>query len=491
MNNRRKKTLILKIILFILFLVLLAGTEVYYLRQQQFYTLHFFPWTSINGIDVGNLTEDEAQELLEKSIDPYELTLNFRDGETETLTGEEMGYVYLPTKQVQELLSAQETGKWFLHLSDSKDYTVETPTGFSYEMLGETVYALPELAADRQKEPVDASLAWNGTEFEILPEDDGYMLDADLVYQAAYEAAKRKDAVLDVTQIEGAYGKASVRSDDELLNRQAGQLAELLPKCVITYDLPTGEQVLDGSVMINWLAQDKKGNYTIDQETWDKGLDAWFASLCEKADTRGKERTFESAHAGTVTLSGTPDYGWVMEREEEKRWLEEALKNQESSVHTPAFAEQELSSMDDHSGVGGTFIEADLTAQHLWVYSEGEVILETDLVSGMMTEFSHTPDGIWLLDYKETDTTLLGDINEEGEYGYAEYVYYWMRLNDDGIGLHDATWRDAFGGDIYLSDGSHGCLNLPLDAAVQIYDFIDSWIPVVIYYSEPYELIDQ
>ena len=157
----------------------------------------------------------------------------------------------------------------------------------------------------------------------------------------------------------------------------------------------------------------------------------------------------------------------------------------------PVWAKQELAGMDDHSGLGGSFIEADLTAQHLWVYQDGEVILESDLVSGVMTEYSHTPDGVWILDYKETDTTLLGDINEEGVYGYAEYVYYWMRLNDEGIGLHDATWREYFGGDIYIDYGSHGCLNLPLDVAMQIYNYIDETTPVIIYYAEPYELHEE
>lgn len=488
MKNRRKKSLILKITVFVLFLVLLVGAEVIYLWQQQFYASHFFPGTRINGMDVGGLTVGEVEKLLDGSIDAYSLTLTFRDGEQETLSGDSMGYARIPNQEVLELMGAQEPSWWFLHMTDTTDHKVTVTTGFSYEELAETVYSLPELQADRIKEPVDAALSWDGSRFVITPEDDGYKPDPAVIYEAVYEAARSKAAALDVTAVEGAYTLAAVRSDDALLQRQAEQLDSLLPKTVITYNLPSGQEVLDGKVMEKWLAKDAEGNYSLDEKTWDEGISAWLADFADRVDTVGKERTFESAHAGTVTLSGTSDYGWAIDRRAEFEWLKEAVRSGETMNRQPVWAKQELAGMDDHSGLGGSFIEADLTAQHLWVYQDGEVILESDLVSGVMTEYSHTPDGVWILDYKETDTTLLGDINEEGVYGYAEYVYYWMRLNDEGIGLHDATWREYFGGDIYIDYGSHGCLNLPLDVAMQIYNYIDETTPVIIYYAEPYEL---
>ena len=50
-----------------------------------------------------------------------------------------------------------------------------------------------------------------------------------------------------------------------------------------------------------------------------------------------------------------------------------------------------------------------------------------------------------------------------------------------GIGLHDATWRSKFGGDIYVTNGSHGCINLPKDKAEKIYDIIDKNMPIIVY----------
>ena len=53
-----------------------------------------------------------------------------------------------------------------------------------------------------------------------------------------------------------------------------------------------------------------------------------------------------------------------------------------------------------------------------------------------------------------------------------------------GIGLHDASWRNSFGGDIYINNGSHGCINLPLEAAEKLYNIINSEMPIIVYKSE-------
>ena len=64
--------------------------------------------------------------------------------------------------------------------------------------------------------------------------------------------------------------------------------------------------------------------------------------------------------------------------------------------------------------------------------------------------------------------------------GYASPVSYWMPF-DGGIGLHDATWRYKFGGEIYKTNGSHGCVNMPLSTAKTIYENIESDTPIIVY----------
>ena len=78
--------------------------------------------------------------------------------------------------------------------------------------------------------------------------------------------------------------------------------------------------------------------------------------------------------------------------------------------------------------------------------------------------------------YKQEHATLNGD-------NYSTPVNYWMPFNGN-VGLHDATWRKSFGGDIYLTSGSHGCVNLPFDKAREIYNIVDKTMPIIVYKSK-------
>ena len=49
------------------------------------------------------------------------------------------------------------------------------------------------------------------------------------------------------------------------------------------------------------------------------------------------------------------------------------------------------------------------------------------------------------------------------------------------VGLHDAPWRTAFGGTIYLEGGSHGCVNMPPAAAATLFNNVSAGFPVVVH----------
>ena len=102
-------------------------------------------------------------------------------------------------------------------------------------------------------------------------------------------------------------------------------------------------------------------------------------------------------------------------------------------------------------------------------------MFETDFVSGNINNPGCvTPAGIFGLTYKTTNAVLRGA-------DYETPVNYWMPFYGN-FGMHDATWRSSFGGDIFLTNGSHGCLNLPLDAAAVIYGYVSEGSPIICYY---------
>ena len=119
-------------------------------------------------------------------------------------------------------------------------------------------------------------------------------------------------------------------------------------------------------------------------------------------------------------------------------------------------------------------MEINLTAQHLFYYQDGELILESDFVSGNSARGYDTPAGVYGITYKQRDATLTGET-------YETPVSYWMPFNGN-IGMHDASWRAAFGGDIYKTNGSHGCINLPVSVAAELYGYVEKGTPVICYY---------
>ncbi len=123
--------------------------------------------------------------------------------------------------------------------------------------------------------------------------------------------------------------------------------------------------------------------------------------------------------------------------------------------------------------VGDTYVEVNLNAQHIWYIVDGDVYLESDCVTGNYGS-ADTPEGFHEVNDKMSPCVL------EAE-DYRTEVTYWMPFIGGGWGLHDASWRSSFGGDIYKGDGSHGCVNLPYDVAEKLYHHIEVGTPVIVY----------
>ena len=114
-------------------------------------------------------------------------------------------------------------------------------------------------------------------------------------------------------------------------------------------------------------------------------------------------------------------------------------------------------------GYGLDYIDVNIENQHVILFENARKVMESDCVSGLPTAERRTHKGVFKIDYKQRNRILRGS-----QRLYASFVNYWMPF-DGGIGLHDATWRGSFGGNIYKYSGSHGCVNLPLSFAKKLY----------------------
>lgn len=235
----------------------------------------------------------------------------------------------------------------------------------------------------------------------------------------------------------------------------------------ITYDWNGQVEIVDGNLIHDWLSTE--GNKVlIDAEA----VRAYVELLAKRNDTYGKNRSFQTTSGNVLSLrSGA--YGWKTDVEAETQALLEEIKKGKTRNKEPVY--QSKGYVKGLNDIGSSYVEINLSTQHLFLYEKGIIIFEADFVSGNMANGSTTPAGVFGLTYKTTEATLQGE-------DYESFVHYWMPFNGN-IGMHDATWRTEFGGDIYLTNGSHGCVNLPLESAAFLYNYLREGFPVVCYYE--------
>ena len=149
-------------------------------------------------------------------------------------------------------------------------------------------------------------------------------------------------------------------------------------------------------------------------------------------------------------------------------------QNGESVTVEPEYARTGYCRATDD--IGDSYAEVDITNQKVFVYKDGELVIESDCVTGMANDPSReTPPGVykvWSMDRNR----ILGTMEA---YGYEQPVDYWIYFTEIDIGFHDLL-RSAYGGEIYKTNGSHGCVNLPLDVAAEMYDTVEIGYPVIV-----------
>ena len=457
-----------------------ALTGSLYIGKALDYDNIFIPGTIINGIDVSERTVKETEELLGE----YALTVSFRDGKDLTVDGSEIDYHYVSDGSLDRLMEGQNRYLWLYGMYRNTEYTIEEKKEYSKDKLLNILAAFPQMQKANMTEPHDAYLDYRNEQFEVVPEDEGTAFDPDQVTEMILEAVNTEKETLDLEHTENVYRAPEVRKDDEQLNRNCEQLNELAG-ARIEYELPGGgTKVLDGSVMWDWLEMDDEGDYYRDDDEWDACVTDYVRELADEVDTVYKEHPFTTHEGDEIMLPGIGYYGYRIDKKEEESLLWDELDENEKVTREPVYWRTEASDPDDNHGFGGNYVEVDLSLQHLWVYEDGEVIFETDVVSGLNDAKHRTPAGAFFAYDKKRDTTLRGDKQEDGEWGYETDVAYWIRLTDTGIGLHDASWRYSFGGDIWRWNGSHGCINIPTWAMPTIYDIVETDRPVAVHYGD-------
>ncbi len=437
---------------------------VIYIGFALFFESHFSFGTKIDGISVGGRSAAGVEKLIDQEIREYALELSGREGASGTIAGSSIALAPVFQGEVAGLLEEQKGYEWIVTLFQGKELELEKSVSFDGEALAEEIARLPFMNGE-QRDPSDASYSEYDSEagYTLVPADYGTKIDEEAFYQAVVDAVSGLDETLDLSEAH-CYEEPAVGDDDEELLSLIEDLNRYV-QTVITYEFGEEKEVLDAATIHTWL-KDEDGKIAVDEEAV---LD-YVKGLAKEHNTAYRPKEFETSYGTTVTISNG-FYGWKIDNAGEVEQILADLATGENITREPVYAQ--TANSHGENDYGDSYVEINLTAQHLFLYKDGNLVVESDFVSGNLSKGHATPTGAFGLTYKTTDAVLRGE-------DYATPVKYWMPYAGD-VGMHDATWRSSFGGNIYKTNGSHGCINLPRSVAKTIYETIEQGYPVLVY----------
>ena len=475
-KKRKKKRTGLIIFLVLLFLLAITGLAVSHYLYQRANSGLFFKETSLNGYDV---SEKSAKEVLSMMVKDFSapVTTVTEQGETVlTLSLKDMGYEVDEVKLLSQIKDCmtQQNLSLITSLFQGNNYEITVPFNFDQDTFDNAVSS-EKFSVPRVKS-VDATLEYDdkNQQYYIQPEVYGNeMDDADVRVIVKDEVDQlvvgdRPGQDLTVQIPEALYFTPSITADDQDMNRKMNAWNQYC-KAKITYTFGSEEKTVDWEEIRNWIVMDGDEAYISEEDMYN-----FVYALAEETDTYHYDRTFYTTSGRSIYFDGS-DYGFAIDKDHEVEQLLADIQSNTAVKREPVYAVRGFS-RNGRDDFNGFYVEVDLTAQHLYLYYEGSMVFDTPVVSGLPRNGRETASGVFTIPYKASPFRLTGG----GAGGWDVDVTYWMPFHD-GQGLHDASWRSNFGGNIYQTNGSHGCVNLPTYAAATIYSYIDSNYPIVLY----------
>lgn len=437
-----------------------------------FFSSHFYFHTTINGVDYSLQSVSKVEDAMTQEVGVYKLSLKEADGDVDVIDGQQIDLSYKKGEELNTVLKNQNVFLWPRSLWENFD--IQAPVGVEYDetKLENLLNGLDCMKEENQVAPVSAVPEYDGQKFVVKAEELGSLINVDTFKEKVAEYIGGFRNTLDMVE-EDCYVKASYFSDSPEVIAACETMNAYLGASV-TYTFGDATEVVDGSVISQWLTTDENMNVTYNEE----GVSQYIASLAEKYDTYRKQRTFTSGSGNTVNVQGG-NYGWLIDQAAEIEALKANISNKEVVTKEPVY--KQTAASHGAADWGNTYVEVDLTNQYMYLFVNGSVVTSSPIVTGKPSEGSATPQGVYSIRYCKRNAVLRGPKKEDGTYEWESPVAFWMPFNG-AIGLHDATWQAAFGGSRYLTHGSHGCVNLPYNIAETVFNNVSAGTPVVCHY---------
>lgn len=441
-----------------------------YIGMLLYYRGHYFPNTIVGGISCGGQTADYVESQNIQYADDYLLSVYDRKGTKFHIRGRDIGYSYVATGEEQAILDRQNPFAWPYEVFQAHDTELDRSFVFDESRLSDQVASLSLYDEDYIEPPENAHLNITEDGYEVVEEIMGSTPVPEQVLAEIADTVNSQETTL--TLSDDCYVAPEIYATDSIIAGTAAQIDAYMAS-TIHYEIDGVDQNLSSKRILSMLDISEDGEVTVNEEK----VASFVQTLASTYNTYGDTRDFVTSKGDTIRIGGG-DYGWVINKKQEAAQILEDLSGGQPVSREPVYEQRAVQSgLDD---IGDTYVEIDYTNQHMWYYKDGELVLETDIVSGNVSRGNGSPDGVFKIVYCQRDATLVGEDYESSVKYFMPFAY--------NVGIHDASWRNSFGGEIYKRSGSHGCINAPEKAAKKMIDEMELGTPVIAYYREPVEL---
>lgn len=428
--------------------------------------------TWINGIYCTGMSSEQVSELLLQQYTYPSIEVQLLRNESQKLNYQEYGVRVDYSNAVDELLAQNSGWSWTRRENIFKNYVIEPEYRFDLDAMKQKLLSQEWLNQNIYDESKTVSIVKTLEDgFILVDETQDLLLQTKAVEKITNSIVKRMKFV-DLQ--EDCYANVPY-SDKMLVTIEKWKGIEAFQDFEFVYDFGDRKEIIDRGVVSDWIMLDEEGYIVYDEENLpvldEAMIEEYVAYLGSVYNTVGMERSFQTTRGDIVKVSGGA-YGNEIDLKAELKYLKNAFLNKEKEIRTPEYlSEAFVKGSDD---IGKTYIEIDMGNQMMYYYENGDLKLDTPIVTGNMKRNWDTPATVCYVYYKQKNRVLRGA-------NYATLVKYWMAVHGN-IGIHDASWRNEFGGDIYLTDGSHGCINTPLEKVKELYDMVEMGTPVIMFY---------
>lgn len=432
----------------------------------------FLPGTWINGVYCTGMDISEVEKSLleEESVEESFRVLN--NGVTvAVIPFTDIDFSVSYETQLQELMKKQNAITWGSMFFGFEKKQIEPVISFNEDKIKEKLTNTPFIKKNMQEAP--KVFVQKTTEYGYtLYDNTNDRIDTDKLSAYVNEAIFQGVRECDITSV-SCYKEIKKTGQMQATYALFEKIREI-QKTHVTYLFDDTTEEVDASVICDFIMLDDEGefvyddaeNLTIDYDS----IKEYVKNLTKKYNTVGGVRSFLATRGDLVTIEGGT-YGNKINEKAEYEYLKEAVDNRSIAVRTPEYTKKAWKQgLDD---IGDTYIEIDMTEQKMYYYINGKIEIETSVVTGTLKRHA-TPARVCYVYAKQKNRILRGP-------GYASQVDFWMPVNG-GIGIHDAKWRSKFGGEIYKTNGSHGCINTPHETMIKVYEMAEVGLPVVMFY---------